>query len=246
MPPDAPVLSVSKGIETSSLMLMNEILRELCGNQRSYAFLSGPSFAREIALNQATAVVIASEDTLLTNEFAQVLSSPTFRVFTSKDVVGVEVGGAVKNVIALAAGMCEGLGLGTNAMAGLVTRGCGEMRRMAVTLGGRSSTLSGLSGVGDTFGTCFGPLSRNRNFGIRLGKGESMEEILASSTEVVEGVDTALALAEMIKKIDKSYRIDLKYAIIFGVADILKGKRSPKEGLNDLMTMPLRAEMYET
>ncbi|CAN0388186.1 unnamed protein product, partial [Ectocarpus sp. 8 AP-2014] len=111
-------------------------------------------------------------------------SSPTFRCFTSKDVVGVEVGGAVKNVIALAAGMCEGLGLGTNAMAGLVTRGCGEMRRLAIILGGKSRTLSGLSGVGDTFGTCFGPLSRNRNFGIRLGKGESMEEILASSTEV--------------------------------------------------------------
>ncbi|CAN0546357.1 unnamed protein product [Laminaria digitata] len=101
-------------------------------------------------------------------------------------------------------------------MAGLVTRGCGEMRRMAIILGGKSRTLSGLSGVGDTFGTCFGPLSRNRNFGIRLGKGESMEEILASSTEVAEGVDTALALADLIRKTDRSYRIDLKYAIIFG------------------------------
>lgn len=244
MPPGAPILSVSKGIETSSLMLMNDILKETCGAGRSYAFLSGPSFAREIAMNQATAVVIASDDSSLANDFAEVLSSPSFRCFTSRDVVGVEVGGAVKNVIALAAGMCEGLGLGTNAMAGLVTRGCGEMRRMAVTLGGNPRTLSGLSGVGDTFGTCFGPLSRNRNFGIRLGKGESMEEILASSTEVAEGVDTALALADLIKKVDRSYRVDLKYAIIFGVADILKGERSPKEGLEDLMTMPLRAEMY--
>ncbi|CAB1100138.1 unnamed protein product [Ectocarpus sp. CCAP 1310/34] len=196
-------------------------------------------------MNQATAVVIASDDFCLANDMAKVLSSRTFRCFTSKDVVGVEVGGAVKNVIALAAGMCEGLGLGTNAMAGLVTRGCGEMRRLAIILGGKSRTLSGLSGVGDTFGTCFGPLSRNRNFGIRLGKGESMEEILASSTEVAEGVDTALALADLIRKTDKSYRIDLKYAIIFGVADILKGTRSPKEGLEDLMTMPLKAEMYD-
>ncbi|CAM9679258.1 unnamed protein product [Ascophyllum nodosum] len=246
MPPGAPIMSVSKGIETSTLMLMKDILKEICGQERSYAFLSGPSFAREIAMNQATAVVIASDDPCLANDMAQVMSSPTFRCFTSKDVIGVEVGGAVKNVIALAAGMCEGLGLGTNAMAGLVTRGCGEMRRMAVILGGKSRTLSGLSGVGDTFGTCFGPLSRNRNFGIRLGKGESMKEILASSTEVAEGVDTALALADLIKKIDRSYRIDLKYAIIFGVADILKGERSPKEGLEDLMTMPLRAEMYDS
>ncbi|CAM9402057.1 unnamed protein product [Pylaiella littoralis] len=245
MPAGTPILSVSKGIETSSLMLMNDILKDLCGTERSYAFLSGPSFAREIAMNQATAVVIASDDSCLANDMAKVLSSPTFRCFTSKDVVGVEVGGAVKNVIALAAGMCEGLGLGTNAMAGLVTRGCGEMRRLAIILGGKSQTLSGLSGVGDTFGTCFGPLSRNRNFGIRLGKGESMEEILASSTEVAEGVDTALALADLIRKTDKSYRIDLKYAIIFGVADILRGTRSPKEGLEDLMTMSLKAEMYD-
>eukprot|EP00903_Cladosiphon_okamuranus_P006247 g6131.t1 len=246
MPAGTPILSVSKGIETSSLMLMNDILKDMCGAERSYAFLSGPSFAREIAMNQATAVVIASDDSCLANDMAKLLSSPTFRCFTSKDVIGVEVGGAVKNVIALAAGMCEGLGLGTNAMAGLVTRGCGEMRRLAIILGGKSHTLSGLSGVGDTFGTCFGPLSRNRNFGIRLGKGESMEEILASSTEVAEGVDTALALADLIRKTDKSYRIDLKYAIIFGVAEILKGTRSPKEGLEDLMTMPLKAEMYDS
>lgn len=116
------------------------------------------------------------------------------------------MGGAVKNVIALAAGMCEGLGLGTNSMAALVTRGCAEMRRIAVLLGGRSCTLSGLSGVGDTFGTCFGPLSRNRNFGIRLGQGESMSEILASSTEVAEGVETARALAALIRRTDKGFR----------------------------------------
>ncbi|KAG5181667.1 hypothetical protein JKP88DRAFT_199733 [Tribonema minus] len=245
IPPGAPILSVSKGIETSSLSLMTDILAETCGPERSYAFLSGPSFAREIAQNMATAVVIASDDSQLANDLANLLSSPSFRCFTSKDVIGVEVGGAVKNVIAIAAGMSEGLGLGTNAMAGLVTRGCVEMKRIAQVLGGKPTTLSGLSGVGDTFGTCFGPLSRNRNFGIRLGKGETMEEILASSTEVAEGVDTALALANLIKKIDKSYRIDLKYAIIFGVSDILQGFRSPREGLEDLMAMPLRAEMYD-
>ncbi|CAM9127181.1 unnamed protein product [Phaeothamnion confervicola] len=245
LPPGAPFLSVSKGIETSSLSLMADILRECCGRDRSYAFLSGPSFAREIAMDLATAVVIASEDIQLANDLAQLLSSPSFRCFTSRDVVGVEVGGAVKNVIALAAGMCEGLGLGTNAMAGLVTRGCVEMTRLATVLGGKASTVSGLSGVGDTFGTCFGPLSRNRSFGIRLGKGETMAEILASTTEVAEGVETALALSRLIPQIDRSYRIDLKYAIIFGIAEILRGERSPREGLADLMSMPLRAELYD-
>ncbi len=155
------------------------------------------------------------------------------------------MGGAVKNVIAIAAGMCEGLGLGTNAMAALVTRGCLEMQLIALSMGGRPSTLSGLSGVGDTFGTCFGPLSRNRKTGVRLGKGETLKDILASSTEVAEGVDTATSLVELIKKNNRSYRRDLKFPIIFGVAEILKGERTPREGLLDLMNLPLRAEMYD-
>jgi glycerol-3-phosphate dehydrogenase (NAD+) len=147
IPPNTPILSGSKGIETSSLGFMADILKECLGNERSYAFLSGPSFAREICEGVATAVVVASEDLLLARDLAALLSDDAFRVFTSKDVMGVEIGGAVKNVIALAAGMCEGLGLGTNAMSGLVTRGCGEMRRLGVYFGARSSTISGLSGT---------------------------------------------------------------------------------------------------
>jgi glycerol-3-phosphate dehydrogenase (NAD+) len=147
IPPNTPVLSGSKGIETASLGFMADILRESLGDERPYAFLSGPSFAREICEGVATAVVVASEDLLLARDLAELLSDDNFRVFTSKDVVGVEIGGAVKNVIALAAGMCEGLGLGTNAMSGLVTRGCGEMRRLGLSLGARPSTIAGLSGM---------------------------------------------------------------------------------------------------
>lgn len=245
IPNNVPVLSASKGIETTSLGFMADILKDCLGDDRSYAFLSGPSFAREICENVATAVVIASEDLMLADDLADILSSENFRVFTSKDVMGVEVGGAVKNVIALAAGMCEGLGLGTNAMSGLVTRGCAEMRRLGLTLGARPSTIGGLSGVGDTFGTCFGPLSRNRKFGYRLGKGETMEEILSSTTEVAEGVETSKALVKMIKARCKGYRLDLKYPIVFGVADILEGKQTPEEGLKGLMNMPMRMESFD-
>lgn len=245
IPNGTPVLSASKGIETSSLGFMADILKEELGEDRGYAFLSGPSFAREIVEGMATAVVIASEDYDLADDLADLMSSENFRVFTSKDVIGVEIGGAVKNVIALAAGMCEGLGLGTNAMSGLVTRGCSEMRRLGSTFGAKPSTVAGLSGVGDTFGTCFGPLSRNRQFGYRLGQGESMEEILESTSEVAEGVDTSIALVRMIKQRCKGYRLDLKYPILFGVANILEGKQTPLEGLKGLMNMPMRMESFD-
>ena len=184
LPENCPIICTSKGIETGSLSLMQDILKEEMGAQREYAFLSGPSFAREIAAGLATAVVVASESDKFANQIAELFGCETFRVFTSRDVVGVEIGGAVKNVIAIAAGMAEGLGLGTNAQAGLVTRGCLEMQTLARSLGASPNTLMGLSGVGDTFGTCFGPLSRNRNLGIRLGQGEEIKDILASSTEV--------------------------------------------------------------
>ncbi|KAL7526832.1 hypothetical protein ACHAWF_001924 [Thalassiosira exigua] len=245
IPNGVPILSASKGIETSSLGFMADILKEVLGEDRSYAFLSGPSFAREICEGVATAVVIASEDLMLADDLADLMAGEDFAVFTSRDVIGVEVGGAVKNVVAIAAGMCEGLGLGTNAMSGLVTRGCGEMRRLGIYLGARPSTISGLSGVGDTFGTCFGPLSRNRRFGYRLGKGETPEEIRASMTEVAEGVDTSIALVKMIKERCKGYRLDLKYPILFGVAEIIEGNMKPLEGLKGLMNFPTRMENYD-
>lgn len=134
-----------------------------------------------------------------------------------------ELENALRSIDLLTLTFIQGLGLGTNAMSSLVTRGCSEMRRLGLYLGASPSTLAGLSGVGDTFGTCFGPLSRNRNFGIRLGKGENMQEILSSTTEVAEGVDTAFALVDLIKK-QKGYRLDLKYPILFGMKAILEGK----------------------
>lgn len=242
VPPGAPVLCTSKGIERKTLGLMCEILPAQLGEDRAYAFLSGPSFAREIAEGLATAVVVASEDRGAAADFRALLASDTFRVFTSADVVGLEVGGAVKNVLALAAGMAEGLDLGTNAVTALVTRGLYEMQRIALAMGGRASTIMGLSGVGDTFGTCFGPLSRNRGTGLRLGRGERLDDILADLGEVAEGVDTAFALERLIKRSHKSYRLDLKFPIIFGVAEILRGDRTPTEGLDALMRMPLRPE----
>lgn len=243
---DTPVISTSKGIETGTLALMNEILKDTLGETRDYAFLSGPSFAKEIASGLATAVVIASESDALANEVAEIFSSDTFRAFTSRDVEGVEIGGAVKNVIAIAAGMVEGLGLGTNAMAGLVTRGCLEMQLLARTRGASPSTLMGLSGVGDTFGTCFGPLSRNRQLGYRLGQGEKLEDILSSSTEVAEGYATALSLVEFIdQRVPQGFRMDLKFPIFFGVAEILKGERTPLEGMEDLMLLPIRMEFFD-
>ena len=224
--------------------MMQDILLETLGPNRETAYLSGPSFAREIALGLVTAVVAASESEALANEICDIMGCNYFRVFTSTDVVGVEVGGAVKNVIAIAAGMCEGLGLGTNAMAALVTRGCNEMQRLALSLGARPSTLTGLSGVGDTFGTCFGPLSRNRNLGVRLGKGEKLEDIIGSSTEVAEGHATAFSLVQLIEKTNRAYRRELEFPIIYGVKEILEGKRTPAEGLRDLMAMPVRVEMW--
>ena len=146
VPPHIPILSASKGIESDTLSFMDELLSDCLGHDRAYAFLSGPSFAKEVRQGLATAVVVASNDFRVANFFSDLLSSPTFRVFTSKDVMGVELGGAVKNVIALAAGMCEGLGLGTNAMSALVTRGCAELHRLGKALGAKPGTLSGLSG----------------------------------------------------------------------------------------------------
>lgn len=243
--PDVPVVSLSKGIETSTLCVMSELIPECLGESQPVAFVSGPSFAKEIVQGMATAVTIASTDRLLAKDLMALFTSDSFRALYTPDVIGVEIGGAVKNVIAIAAGMSEGLGLGTNAMAALVTRGCGEMRRLVTSTGGESSTVFGLSGVGDTFGTCFGPLSRNRMVGYRIGQGESIDEILDSMSEVAEGVATARALKQLVNDRVKGYRKDLKYPILFGVADILDGTLSPREGLTLLMEKyPLRLEEY--
>jgi glycerol-3-phosphate dehydrogenase (NAD+) len=239
---EIPILSVTKGVEQGTFSLMNDIISETLGETKRAAFLSGPSFAKEIMNGEATAVVVASSDDVLATELAEILSSIEFRCHTSRDVKGVELGGAIKNVIALSAGMCEGLGLGMNAMSSLVTRGCTEMGRMGKLFGAEPETFFGLAGVGDTFGTCLGPLSRNRNVGIRLAKGEKLEDILNSSDGVAEGVFTALALEQLIKTKVKPSIFQFKFPIISGVAAILKGSITPKYGLQMLMQYPIRDE----
>lgn len=240
--PNVPILSVTKGVEQGTFSLMSDIIAETLGPDQQCAYLSGPSFALEIMNSQATAVVIASTSDVLANELSYILSSNEFRCHTTGDVKGVELGGAVKNVIALAAGMCEGLGLGMNAMSSLVTRGCLEMGRMGILFGADQETFAGLAGVGDTFGTCLGPLSRNRQVGCRLGKGEKLEDILKTVDGVSEGVYTALALEELIKTKVRSDVVQMKFPIIVGVASILKGKFTPRAGLLMLMQYPIRDE----
>jgi len=242
LPPNAPILSVTKGVEQTTFCLMNDVILETLGPEVRAAFLSGPSFAKEIMNGEATAVVIASTDDSLASELAEILSSVEFRCHTSRDVKGVELGGAIKNVIALAAGMCEGLGLGMNAMSSLVTRGCTEMSRMGKLFGADQETFMGLAGVGDTFGTCLGPLSRNRKVGIRLAKGERLEDILNSIDGVSEGVFTALALEQLIKTKVRPTVFDFKFPIISGVASIIKGTITPQFGLTLLMQYPVRDE----
>lgn len=245
-PSDLPILCTSKGLEVSSLSLMCDVLPSLLGKNRKYAFLSGPSFAAEMMQGLPTAVVVASENRPFAQSLGDMLSAPCFKVFTSPDTIGLEVAGAIKNVIAIAAGMSEGLDLGTNSMAALVTRGCSEMRRIAIMHGANPVTLAGLSGVGDTFLTCFGPLSRNRTVGVRLGRGEKLSDILNTSPQVAEGVATAKALVRWLGGAEENspaaLRASLRYPILYGVAAILDGKITPREGLDLLLAMPPRQE----
>jgi len=242
IPSHIPILSVTKGVEQETFGLMSDVISETLGPDRRAAYLSGPSFAREIVSGLATAVVIASTDDDLANELSVMLSSAAFRCHTSPDVRGVELAGAMKNVIALAAGMCEGLGLGMNALSSLITRGCIEMGRLGALLGADQETFGGLAGVGDTFGTCLGPLSRNRQVGERLAKGEALNEILKTLDGVSEGVLTSVALERLIKTKVKPSVCEMKFPIISGVASIIKGNITPEYGLRLLMQYPLRDE----
>ena len=186
------IVCATKGIEFETGLTMSGILRSLHPRAK-IAALSGPTLALEVAKGIPTAAVAASEDEETARLVQALFHRPTFRVYTSSDILGVELGGALKNVIAIAAGICDGLGFGANSKAALVTRGIAEMRRIGVACGAQPETFSGLSGIGDLVVTCFSPLSRNRTLGERLGRGESLEQILASTVAVAEGVPTARA-----------------------------------------------------
>jgi glycerol-3-phosphate dehydrogenase (NAD(P)+) len=237
LPAGAPLVSASKGIEVASLSRMDELVTaELGLAPEAFVALSGPSFAREVAEGRPTAAVLAGCDTAALRRLQLAFSTQTFRLYTAPDVIGVELAGALKNVIAIAAGMAEGLGLGQNATAALLTRGLHEIARLGVRLGGREETFRGLAGMGDLVLTCSpGSMSRNRSVGERLGRGEKLPAILAGR-EVAEGVPTTRAASELAR------RHGVEMPIAFTVEAILDGTLGPIEAVTALMTRELKAE----
>jgi glycerol-3-phosphate dehydrogenase (NAD(P)+) len=229
------VLSASKGIEEATFLRMSQVIAAVTANP--FAALSGPSFAQEVAAGMPTAVVVASASPQIAQTIQRDFTSPSLRVYTNDDVPGVELGGALKNVIALAAGVANGLNLGYNSSAALITRGIAEMTRLAVACGGRRQTLAGLSGVGDLVLTCTGSLSRNRAVGIELGRGHQLPDIIAGlNGKVAEGIgSTAAALG-----------LAARYAVEMPITEqmdaILHHNKSPKEAIRELMSRPGRDE----
>ncbi len=241
--PSMLFVSATKGLENGTLMRMSEVIREVVGPASAgravaprVAVLSGPTFAREIARGEPAAVVIASEDEELARTIQASFFGPTFRLYTNSDPVGVELGGALKNIIAIGAGICHGLGLGSNTLAALVTRGLAEISRLAVAMGGRPATLAGLAGLGDLVLTCTGDLSRNRQVGIELGRGRRLDEILRAMRMVAEGVNTTYAAVELGQK----FGIDLP--IIQQMNAILRFGHPPREAIRELMERSLKGE----
>lgn len=231
-------VSATKGLEVSSLLRMSEVVEQAvaCRFPARVAALSGPTFAREVAAGDPTAVVVASRDEALTRRIQHAFAGPTFRLYTNDDPIGVELGAALKNVIAIGAGICQGLGLGGNAVAALVTRGLVEISRLARAMGGQERTLSGLAGLGDLVLTCTGDLSRNRRVGIELGKGRKLGDILGEMTMVAEGVQTALAAHHL------AQRQGVEMPIVHQMYSILREGKPPRDGIRDLMERELRAE----
>ncbi len=238
LPPRVRVLSATKGIENTSLQRMSEISLEVLGGRlAAFGALSGPTFAIEVSRRDPTAAVIASGDERLAAEIQRELSCDTFRLYRSDDVVGTELGGSLKNVIAIAAGVLEGLELGYNTLAALITRGLHETRRLGVALGGRPETFAGLAGMGDLVLTCTGSLSRNRSLGVELGRGRQLEEILRGSREVAEGVKTCRSAHDLARK------VGIEMPITEAMFRVLYEGESPRAAIQQLMSRALKAEI---
>ncbi len=236
LPPYATIVSATKGLEEGSLLRMSEVIAEEAGADHPVVVLSGPSFAIEVAHEQPTAVLAASTDAAAAEQVQAGFRGPRFRIYGSSDVVGVELAAALKNVIAIAAGVVQGLGLGHNAQAALITRGLAEISRLTGAAGGRRETPAGLSGLGDLVLTCTGSLSRNRRVGFDLARGRTIEEILAGMKMVAEGVRTtaaALALGER-------YGVELPIATQIG--EVLEGRSDVRTAVEALMLRPQRSE----
>jgi glycerol-3-phosphate dehydrogenase (NAD(P)+) len=231
-------VSASKGIENDTLMRMSQILSDVAKPKfaASVAAISGPTFAPEVARGEPTALVVASPDAELRTFLQKELSSPTFRLYTNPDLIGVEIAAAVKNIIAIAAGVVEGLGLGSNPAAALVARGLAEITRLAVACGGKRETLSGLAGLGDLVLTSYGTLSRNRRVGVALGQGKDIHEVLSNMRMVAEGVNTAKSTVALARKLNVEMPIAEK------MYSVLHEGLKPHDAINDLMERKLREE----
>ena len=234
---DAAVVCASKGVEARTGKMMSEVFAEvLPRSEERTAYLSGPSFAKEMASGYPTAVVIASHNQQLAERVQVLVSTPAFRAYTTDDVVGVELAGALKNVIAIAVGAAEGMGLGLNSRAALMTRGLAEVSRLAVAAGANPLTLAGLAGVGDLMLTCTGHLSRNLQVGMRLGRGETLAQILEGRKTVAEGVETSRSAMELAR------RHSVEMPITEVVIGMLDGAMTPAEAVTGLMSRKLRSE----
>jgi len=234
---DTDVLVGTKGIEADSLLRMSEVVHEESGiPDRHLAVLSGPSFAAEVAAGHPTAIVVAASDAGAGERMQRALSHSNLRLYRNPDVIGVEIGGALKNVVAIAAGILEGLDYGSNTAAALLTRGLHEITRLAVALGGQRETLAGLAGMGDLVLTCGGRLSRNRQVGVALGRGESLAAILARMKMVAEGVRTSGAA------VDLAQRVGVEMPIAERVAAVLFRELAPRDAIADLLARELKDE----
>lgn len=233
--PEMMFVSASKGVENESLLRMTQVISEVLGGNGNFkprlGALSGPSFAREVARGDPTAITIASQDPGLASAVQSEFSDPSFRVYTNDDVTGVELGGALKNVVAIAAGVCDGLGLGHNTIAALVTRGLAEITRLAAACGARAETMAGLAGIGDLVLTCTGGLSRNRSVGVELGRGRRLDDIIAGMHGMVaEGVLTTNAAVGLARK----YGVEMP--ITQQMYAILHEGKPPRDAIRELMT----------
>ena len=233
--PGTPVALCSKGVERGSLKLMTDVLAEEAP-QASPAVLSGPSFASDVAKGLPTAVTLACPDRAVGEAWMRAIGRPHFRTYWSDDLVGAEAGGAIKNVLAIACGVCEGMGLGRSAHAALIARGFAEMTRLGVALGGRAETLAGLCGLGDLVLTCSSPQSRNMSFGMELGRGKPAAEILAARTAVTEGAETAPAIVAL------GDRLGVDLPICAVVLEMIEGRLDARSALDRLLNRPMREE----
>lgn len=237
LPPNTVLLSATKGIETETLLTMDGVAREVLGAGVPYAVLGGPSFAREVVKKLPTAVTIACRDNKVAHRLQRLFSTPYFRVYTSYDVTGVELGGALKNIFAIGTGILEGMGLKDNSRAALITRGLAEMTRLGLRLGANPMTLAGLGGLGDLVLTCTSRQSRNYQVGLRLGQGETLEQILASTQMVAEGVKNARAFHLL------AQHLAVEMPLVDAVYQILYKGLSPRDALKKLMSRELKDEL---